>query len=160
MKFILINFTFLTLVSHFKSIIQNCTLTNCPSKFGECLNDVCLCGPGYTTIESSINKADSQNFQFCNYAYKYNEYAAYYEALFPFGAGHFYTERYLHAILKFLLFWFVSLNRIIFHKTIKLYPIIEWLNNYMLWVFAICYLTDYLGFSYNYYKDGNGVTLL
>lgn len=160
MKKILLSVLLINLISLFKTLTPNCTAKNCLSQYGECADDICLCGAGYTTIESSSNNADMENFLFCNYAYKYNEYAAYYEALFPFGAGHFYAERYIHAVLKFLLFWFVSLNRIIFHKTLKLYPIVEWLNKYLLWVFAVSYLSDYIAFSYNYYKDGNGVSLL
>ena len=137
-----------------------CSMKNCPKQYGECVNSICLCGAGYTTIESLTNKKDAQNFMYCNYDYKYNEYAAYFEALFPFGVGHYYCQRYLHALLKFILFWFVSFNKIIFHKTIKSYPWFEWANKYLLWVFALTYVVDYFAYSYSYYTDGNGYDLL
>jgi hypothetical protein len=160
MKLILISISTLSIISCLNPQEPRCDLNNCPKDKGECVDSICLCGAGYTTIEFENNKKESENFIFCNYDYKYNEYAAYFEALFPFGVGHFYSERYLHALLKFLLFWFVSSNRILFSKSIKLYPIIEKMNKYLLWVFGLAYITDYIAFSYNYYTDGNGIAFL
>jgi hypothetical protein len=160
MKLFLISITTLSIITFLNSQAQRCTLINCPKDKGECVENICLCGAGYTTIEFESNKLESENFIFCNYDYKYNEYAAYFEALFPFGVGHFYSERYIHALFKFFLFWFVSSNRILFSKTIKLYPKAEMMNKYLLWVFGLTYIIDYIAFSYNYYTDGNGIEFL
>lgn len=153
----------------------DCNTNTCPESYGECINNICLCGAGYTTVESSVNNRTysydqllnnkqsnnlNQKFFFCNYAFKYKDYAANFEAILPFGVGHFYTHRYLHALFKCILFWFLSFNKIVFKKTLKLYPLVERLYRICLWVFALTYVVDYICFYFSYYTDGNGMMLL
>jgi hypothetical protein len=138
----------------------SCNRRNCKEGYGECANDVCICGAGYTTIETNSNKLTDVDFTYCNYAFRYKDWAANFEALLPFGAGHFYTLRYLHGMLKFILFWFLSLNRVIFKKRRRLNNFIEKMYSISLWIFAIMYVVDYLCYTLNYYRDGNGMTLL
>jgi hypothetical protein len=162
MKFI---FLFLCLIFTLKkSYSQNieaknstCNMINCPMAYGECINDICLCGAGYTTIVNDLSKNDPQ---FCNYDYKYKDSAAYFEAMMPFGVGHFYAHRFLHAIIKWFLFLFLSLSKIMFRKEIKLSPILEKANSYLFWVFVIFYVIDYIGFTFSFYLDGNGMDLI
>lgn len=148
-----------------------CDASNCLSNYGECIDDICICAAGYTTTITFPNITNTNNtnkqstnteidFTYCNYAYKYKDYAANFEGLMPFGAGHFYAARYGHAILKFILFWFLSLCKVLFKKRIRLNSFIE--NSYYIciWIFAAIYLIDYFAFSFNYYTDGNGISLL
>jgi len=141
-----------------------CSNKNCPPLRGECIEETCLCGAGYSTIYRSINTSanifSDSNFEYCNYEFKYRSYALKFEAVLPFGVGHFYTYRYLHALVKFLIFWFLSFNKVIFKKNIRYYPFIEKMNSILLWIFSLLYLIDLIGFQFNYYQDGNGVNLI
>ena len=151
--FLVINF----LIYSVKSV---CTLDNCPYDYGECLEDICLCSAGYTTLEQGLYVESNINFQYCNYFYKYRDYAIYLECAVPFGAGHFYTKRYFHACFKFVLFWFISINLVLFKKKIVMLPGMSLLMTCLKWLFGIMYVIDYLGYNYNYYTDGYGIPLI
>ncbi len=150
------------------SIEPSCNESNCYTDFGECLDDICLCASGYTTIPTNTYVLDFTNqlskspneIHYCNYPFKYKDYAANFEGLMPFGAGHFYAARYLHAFIKFILFWFLSFCKVLFKKRIRLNAFIESSYYICLMLFAALYLTDFLAFTFNYYRDGNGMSLL
>jgi hypothetical protein len=145
-----------------------CSSKNCLDPSGECVNGICLCAAGYTTLESKWNNIpnevalgnDSNSYVYCNYAFKYKDSAAYYEAILPFGVGHFYTSRFLHGFIKFVLFWILSLAKVIFKKKIRLFPELEKTITVLMWIFLILYVVDYFAFTFNYYKDGNDMILL
>ena len=99
-----------------KSNNFECSELTCPQDQGECIENICLCAPGYTTFypDGEIIKD-----QLCNYPYKYKYYAILFEMIFPFGMGHFYTCRYIHGITKFIIFWFLALRNSIFKKKLE-----------------------------------------
>ena len=136
---------------------QNCTKENCPSTSGECIEEICLCAPGYTTYYSYEPKNVTQ---YCNYAYKYKDWAIWFELCLPFGVGHFYAGRYIHAFFKFCLFWFLSSIKVIFKKKIRGYPDLNKVSKILLWVFGILYAVDYFGFTFDFYLDGKKLRLI
>jgi hypothetical protein len=148
------------LILLFSYINSLCTLDNCPFEYGECIEDVCLCSSGYTTLELAKYNEDDSNFQYCNYFFKYRDYAIYLECAVPFGAGHFYTQRYFHGLIKFVLFWFISINIVLFKKKNIAIPYMQTIMTSLKWLFGIIYVVDYLGYNYNYYTDGYGIPLL
>ena len=95
-----------------------CTNITCPTDQGQCIENICLCAPGYTTF---YPKNEDNKEQLCNYPYKYKYYAIWFEMIFPFGIGHFYTCRYFHGLIKFTIFWFLALINSIFKKKIRGY---------------------------------------
>jgi hypothetical protein len=150
----------LSIILYFAQLLsctEVCSPSNCKLGNGECVNNICLCGSGYTTFYSNNN--NNNNLIRCNYDYKYKEYAAYYEAVLPFGVGHFYSLRYFHSFIKFTLFWFLSTVKLIFKKEIRLSKALEKTYSILIWVFAILYVIDYIGFTFSFYTDGNGMTL-
>ncbi len=152
---------------------EKCDTSNCKNPNGECIDNICLCAAGYTTtsIKKNINifniieinreiQTDFSGDNFCNYPLRYKFYAANLEAIFPFGVGHLYTARYNHAIIKFLIFWFLSFSRVLFKKRISIYVLTEKAYYLLLWIFAAIYVIDFAGFIFNYYRDGNDMMLL
>ena len=146
-----------------------CTSSTCIEPEGQCIDDICLCSAGYTTIEDFYNQIPEDSikllpikneFSYCNYDYKYKEWAAWYEAILPFGIGHFYSLRYIHGIIKFLMYWFLSFCHVIFKKKVRKYPELERVIKYTMWAFAMLYAVDYIGFTFSFYQDGNGMKLL
>ena len=136
---------------------QNCTKENCPSTSGECIEEICLCAPGYTTYYSYETKEIKT---YCNYSYKYKEWAIWLEMCLPFGVGHFYAGRYIHAFFKFCLFWFLSSIKVLFKKKVRGYPDLNKTSKILLWVFGILYAVDYFGFTFDFYLDGNKLRLI
>ena len=134
-----------------------CNADSCPDDQGECIENICLCAPGYTTF---YPKGEKNKNKLCNYAYKYKNYAIWFEMIFPFGIGHFYTCRYLHGLIKFILFWFLVFVKSIFKKKIRRYPELLKISIILLWIFIILYTADFFGYSFDYYKDGNKMPLL
>lgn len=137
-----------------------CNDSNCSNGYGECIDNQCLCAAGYTTIEGISNRADSLDFKYCNYVYKYKDTALMYELVLPFGMGHLYALRYQNFLLKFLIFWYLSLSKVLFKKRIKLYSVLEKVDYFISFLFAFLYVADYFGFTFNYYADGNGMPLI
>ncbi len=138
---------------------DSCNKFSCPSTNGECIENICLCAMGYTTLETKSNKKQIIKPK-CNYSYKYRIYATLCEAIFPFGIGHIYTNRYIHASYKFIFFWFLSFSRVLFKKQVKNYPTVEKANEILIWVFASIYVLDIVCFYIGYYVDGSGINLL
>jgi hypothetical protein len=136
---------------------QNCTKENCPSTSGECIEEICLCAPGYTTYYSYETKEIKT---YCNYSYKYKEWAIWLEMCLPFGVGHFYAGRYIHSFFKFSLFWFLSSIKVLFKKKVRGYPDLNKTSKILLWVFGILYAVDYFGFTFDFYLDGNKLRLI
>ena len=101
----------LQLIHNSKSF--ECSNITCPPEQGECIENICLCAPGYTTY---YPKGIIIKDQLCNYAYKYKYYAIWFEMLFPFGLGHFYSCRYLNGLIKFILFWVLAFFKSVFKK--------------------------------------------
>ena len=139
--------------------VSECNENNCPSYSGECIESYCLCAPGFTTFYLTNQRNEDINV-FCNYAYKYKEWAIWFELTMPFGVGHFYSQRYFHGMLKFILFWFLSFVKVIFKKKVRGYPDLEKVAQILLWVFGIMYCIDYCGFTFDYYLDGNQMKML
>ena len=134
-----------------------CDNKTCPSKQGECIQNLCLCAPGYTTFyKDNIYK----NKPFCNYAFRYKNWAIWLEISMPFGVGHFYCERYLHGLMKFVIFWFLSFVKVIFKKQVRAYPELLKISQMLLWLFGVLYVADVVGFTFDFYKDGNNMKIL
>ena len=134
-----------------------CSDTTCPHEQGECIENICLCAPGYTTY---YPKGVIIKDKLCNYAYRYKYYAIWFEMLFPFGIGHFYACRYLHGFLKFILFWFLAFFKSVFKKKIRGYPELLKISIILLWIFGFLYCADFFGFTFDYYLDGNKIPLI
>ena len=134
-----------------------CSEDSCPQDQGECIENICLCAPGYTTF---YPKGTIIKDQYCNYSYKYKYYAIWFEMLFPFGIGHFYAVRYMHGLFKFTLFWFLAFVKSIFKKKIRGYPELVKISIILLWIFWIFYCADFFGFTFDYYQDGNKIPLI
>ena len=64
MKFLILFFFIL------KQSLQLCNDNNCPYNSGECISDLCLCAPGYTTYHFPYESKEETRV-FCNYALKY-----------------------------------------------------------------------------------------
>ena len=139
------------------TISFQCSNITCPEDQGECIENICLCAPGYTTF---YPKGEIVKDQLCNYPYKYKYYAIWFEMLFPFGIGHFYACRYLHGIIKFVLFWFLAFVKSIFKKKIRGYPELLKISIILLWIFGILYCADFFFFTFDYYLDGNKIPLI
>lgn len=149
-------FVLMTMISIGKQTI--CNTHNCPPNSGECIDhSLCICAPGYTTFEM-YNTGNLRIF--CNYAYKYKDWAAWFEMFLPFGVGHFYSRRYFYGSLKFALFWFLSFVKVIFKKAVRGYPNLLKVSQIMLWVFGILYVVDSFGFTFDFYLDGNKMKML
>ena len=133
-----LNYLIPLLITIIKS--QNCTKENCPSTSGECIEEICLCAPGYTTYYSYETKEIKT---YCNYSYKYKEWAIWLEMCLPFGVGHFYAGRYIHSFFKFSLFWFLSSIKVLFKKKVRGYPDLNKTSKILLWVFGILYAVEY-----------------
>ena len=153
MKFLILFFFIL------KQSLQLCNDNNCPYNSGECISDLCLCAPGYTTYHFPYESKEETRV-FCNYALKYKDWAIWFELCLPFGIGHFYSRRYLHGLFKFVLFWFLSFVKVIFKKQARGYPDLLKVSQILLWVFGILYAVDYFGFTFDYYLDGNKMKML
>lgn len=134
-----------------------CSEKTCPENFGQCIENICLCAPDYTTF---YNRPMKKGDKFCNYPFIYKKYVIWFEMSFPFGTGHFYAKRYFHGIIKFILFWFITIVKTIFRKKIRRYPEFIKVSKIFYWVFLFLYAVDFLGFSFNYYTDGNKLPLI
>ena len=134
-----------------------CNEKTCPSEQGQCIENICLCAPGYTTfyLENEENKE-----QLCNYPFKYKYYAIWFEMIFPFGLGHFYACRYLHGLSKFILFWFLAFTKSIFKKKIRGYPELAKISILFTGIFGILYCADFFCYNFDFYLDGNKIPLI
>jgi hypothetical protein len=100
--------------NHYK--VDKCNRENCPISKGICISTQtkkCFCNP------KTLNflKSDPENTKIhsfvgkdlCGYIQKSLLKAMFLEILFPFGLGHYYTERYLFAFMKFFSFFIIPL---------------------------------------------------
>ena len=156
MKFKKLGFLLIIFILINCAICFKCNNENCPDDQGECIENICLCAPGYTTYYS---KDETIKEQLCNYPYKYKYNAIWLEMLFPFGIGHFYASRYYHGLIKFILFWFLAFSKSIFKKKIRGYPEMFKISIILLWIFGFLYCADFFGFTFDYYNDGNNIPL-
>lgn len=152
-----------------------CNQINCPFGQGQCLNNQCYCFTGYVT---NINDNNNNNIRsgkilektiiYCNYEVKSHTIAFFLEFFFPFGTGHFYSQRYVHGCFKLMLFLFLCIFwcgdicgiRIRFalnSKMDKIHIFIVLLNLLSLF---IVHIIDLICFGFQIYKDGNGVEMI
>ena len=129
-----------------------CSEKTCPKNRGECIENLCLCAPDYTTF---YRKGINENSELCNYPLKYKKYVIGFEMLFPFGVGHFYAGRYFNGLIKFVLFWFISLEKTLFKKKIRRNPELLKVSKICYWLFLLLYTIDFFCFTFSYYLDGN-----
>ena len=134
-----------------------CNNITCPIDQGQCIENLCLCAPGYTTFYSKEEKVKQE---LCNYPYKYKYYAIWFEMIFPFGLGHFYACRYLHGLTKFILFWFLAFTKSIFKKKIRGYPELAKISILFTGIFGILYCADFFCYNFDFYLDGNKIPLI
>ena len=134
-----------------------CSNITCPSDQGQCIENICLCAPGYTTYYPI--KAKNKEL-LCNYPYKYKYYAIWFEMIFPFGLGHFYACRYFHGLAKFTIFWFLAMIKSVFKKKIRGYNELKKICTLILYIFWILYCADFFCFNFDYYLDGNQIPLI
>jgi len=126
----------------------------------------CFCNSGYTTLiipEKTISAK-------CDYEMKQQLKAFLLELFVGFGAGHFYSLRYLHASLKLVAFLFGIYLICLFPLTAKC--INDKFDSDFFVFFVSCYyylcaiglafwfIWDLVYFGLNKYNDGNNVPLL
>ncbi len=126
----------------------------------------CNCNAGYTTLTNKKTKITAQ----CNYLMKYQLKAFLLELFVGFGAGHFYSLRYLHASLKLVAFLFGIYLICLFPLTAKCISDKFDSDFFVFFVSCFYYLCviglafwfvwDLVMFGLNRYKDGNGLSLL
>ena len=74
-----------------------CDLENCYGPYGYCFSkSICKCNDNYAHIKN-------KNYALCSYKRKEQLYAFLIEVIFSFGFGHFYCNRYLNFIAKFII---------------------------------------------------------
>lgn len=123
----------------------------------------CDCNFGYTTI------SNPKNFQ-CNYEMKHQLKAFLLELFVGFGAGHFYTLRYLMASLKLCAFLFglylICLFPIMakcisekFDSDLFVFLVSCFYYCYVIGI-AFWYVWDLVMFGMNKYNDGNELPLI
>lgn len=153
-----------------------CNQINCPFGQGQCLNNQCYCFTGYVTNTNEINsnnhlkteKTQEKTITYCNYEVKSHTIAFFLEFFFPFGTGHFYSQRYINGCFKLMLFVFLCIFwcgdicgiRIRFalnSKMDKIHIVIVLLN---LLTLFIVHIIDLICFGFQIYKDGNGVEMI
>jgi TM2 domain-containing membrane protein YozV len=132
---------------------------------GECSADKtsCICDIGFATLPTSSSTQ-------CNYQQKKQIVAFLMELFLGFGAGHFYTERYLTAGLKLGAFLYGIYIICLFPLSAKYLS--EKFDNDCLVISISClyylcalglafwFIYDLVQFGMNKYKDGNNVDLL
>ena len=139
---------------------EKCDFTNCPLGKGTCFENTCICNIGYTTL--------AKDEVLCEYEEKEHSIAFFLEFFFPFGTGHFYSERNFFGIIKLLLcgllclFWCGDICnlRIRFTVNSKLDKIHIGcvLVNFL--TFTLLHIVDLICFGFNIYKDGNGMDMI
>jgi hypothetical protein len=160
-----------TIISSNQNIYRDLRLTTIPCfqetcniYGGECLGDgigkTCICKSGYTSFpdDSTIK---------CNYQKYLQETAFLYEAIFPFGVGHFYARRYRFGIFK-SIFYFIGYLLIfmvrILSKPKEEYSVTVISISAASFIFLLGMFVwtgiDLFNFGLNKYLDGNDIVLL
>jgi hypothetical protein len=98
--------------------LDNCNPITCPNYVGFC-GDIeknknkCMCNTNTLNYlpkdPLNLNIYKKTEDYLCNYEEKSKIVAILLEVMFPFGLGHFYSERFLFGILKFLIFFIMPL---------------------------------------------------
>ena len=152
--------------THLTNLIQthqNCGIYICQIVGGNCLNQtVCQCNGNYSTDLNNLNLSP-KNLQ-CSYIKKIQLNAFIFEILFPFGGGHFYSERYLIGSLKltFSLITYLLIFIIRFlSKDDEEYSVdvitLSAISYLFLMTMIIWQIVDLVFFGFNKYLDGNGI---
>jgi hypothetical protein len=138
-----------------------CTYENCPLYQGVCYEDKCICAYGFTTF----NKNPLEPSIYCNYKQKYKLVAFFLEFFFPVGAGHIYAEKYLHALVKFILFiiFFCAMCGEIFCLNLKMEKMLicsafTIFADMCLWI--VLQFVDILCYGLGIYSDGNSMPMI
>lgn len=137
---------------------KTCNYSNCPLFQGVCYEEKCICGYGFTSVES-------QPMIYCNYRQKKRMVAFFLEFFFPLGVGHLYAGKTIMAIIKFTMFIFffcglcgelccISLN-INKWQVCSAFVI---LIDLALW-FGL-QIVDVVCYAFGFYNDGNGVKMI
>jgi len=151
-----------------------CNELNCPFAKGQCINNQCYCFPGYITNNSNNNtnlregRLNEEVIVQCNYEAKSHTIAFFLEFFFPFGVGHFYSQRYVQGCFKLLLFCLLCLFwcgdicgiRIRFALNSQMDKVHIFLVLLNLLTLLIVHIIDLVCFGFQIYKDGNGVDMV
>jgi hypothetical protein len=78
------------------------------------------------------------------------------EFFLPFGVGHFYSQRYVHGIIKFSLFMYLVIS---LKNNPQLSVSKHYVNQLMVLIYILVYTIDLLGFATGIYKDGNSISM-
>lgn len=129
------------------------------------------CNQGYAHKPDSTSQQPSQANQNvnCTYQQKRQMSAFLLEFFFPFGAGHFYSQRSLPGALKLVLFMFYCIGFCVFNS-IKtpgeaLFDMSVRMKMVGVCVSCLCcglfiwQIADLISFGANSYRDGEGVPL-
>ena len=119
---------------------------NCPYGKGICRADSCFCLYGYQTL---LAKGDP-NPIYCNYPQKSRWIAFILELIVLPSLGLFYLGRFVHAVIKLILFICV----LIYKKRPQDLP------GWIALCFIFMYFTDLFCLLFALYSDGNGIPLL
>lgn len=137
-----------------------CDFSNCPLGKGTCFENSCVCSIGYTSLKNDKS--------YCEYEEKEHTIAFFLEFFLPFGAGHFYSARYLSGTIKLVLFamlclfWCGDICNLRIRFTLnsrwdKIHISLVLIN---LIAFTCMHLLDLVCFGFSIYLDGNGVDML
>jgi hypothetical protein len=103
-KFYCLVFVLFAFIGKSKSDMLNCTEYTCDDKRAICIgfqNATCLCSNQYDTFPED-------NLEMCNYVKKSQLTAFLLETFVTFGIGHFYSERYVNAVFKCIV-WIIGI---------------------------------------------------
>lgn len=142
------------------AILEACSIKNCNSPYGSCLNNtICLCNSDYGHLPNS------QSENSCSNKLKQQSVFFIVEFFTCSGLGHIYAQRLLFGLLKFS---FVSFT-VFFHYMIKnlfdfkFYPKSQLIFKAFIYLLysIVCFfqLYDVIMIGIGNYKDGNGLNL-
>lgn len=151
-----------TTISNFSFPCKN----NSDCNFGQCINKTLLCECDYRYV----NIEDNGTILPCSYELKKQYDTFILELIVGFGAGQFYLSRYLHGVLKLLVYLFGILSVCLFpftlnklHSKVCTHLIIFFISLFYCGFaigFAVWYIYDLVMIRNNRYLDGNGFPLL
>jgi hypothetical protein len=146
--------------------VNACNKDSC-SEPNYCIsNKVCKCVGDFITYD-----LERKNDKFCNYKRKRQLTALLLEFLFPIGFGHFYSERMLCGMIKFIVYISIGSYGIVMlfkglprWNTIRKSSVDELLHYILapllIFVLGIWHIFDLYMFLSNKYYDGHGVSMV
>ena len=159
-RILLIFFTLLALINSTNSA---CNASNCPPVRGLCVRNVCVCTPKYTTVNNEYVKNNGIN---CNYELKSKLFALLLEFFFPFGMGHYYSEKMILFSIKLCLFGGLILS-CCFIACFLAEDKITGCQTVLTLIFLLCIISlfilqiiDLVSYGFGLYHDGNGVAMI